>query len=131
MTIGQAYVDHLITVEDVDSLHTIGARAGVFLQRGLLDDTILCGEDDIVAVDKVLVLQATSTQTQGHVHRIIGIDVEQILDSTSLRRLVALRDVVAVEPVAAALLCEEEHRLVHGGGIDILREVLLTRMGSL
>ena len=84
-----------------------------------------------MTVDEVFILQATSTETQRYVHCIVGIDVEQILNGTSLRRLVALRNIIAVEPVAAALLCEEEHRLVHRGGIDILCEVLLTRMGSL
>ena len=34
-----------------------------------------------MAINKVLILKTTSTQTQGHVHGIIGIDVEQVLDA--------------------------------------------------
>ena len=53
------------------------------------------------------------------------------MDSTTLRGLVALRNVIAMEPVATSQTSEDEHRLVHRGRIDELGEVLLTGVSSL
>ena len=60
-----------------------------------------------------------------------GLDVEHILDSAALGVLVALGDLVALLPVAASLLGEEEQRVVHRGRIDIFCEVVVAMTGSL
>ena len=58
------------------------------------------------------------------VYGIARLQREHILDGTSLCVLVALGNVVALHPVAAALAREEKHRLVHRCRIDIFGEVL-------
>ena len=65
------------------------------------------------------------------VHLIVGINVEHVLDGTSLRVLGTLGDFIYLEPIATSLLREENHRIVHGGHIDVLYEVGLTSVASL
>ena len=68
---------------------------------------------------------------QHSVDGVVALDVEHILYGTSLRGAVALGQLVALHPVAASLLCEEEHHVVHRCGIDILGEVAVAVVGSL
>ena len=62
-----------------------------------------------MAVDELSVVQAF--ETEECIHLVIAL--------------------VTLQPVAAALLGEEQHGLVHGGWIDILGEVLVASAGSL
>ena len=78
---------------------------------------------------ELLVVQAA--QTQQCVDRVVGLDVEHVLDGATLEVLVALGYLVALEPVAAALACEEQHGLVHRSRVDIFGEVLLACACSL
>ena len=129
VTIGQANIYYLISFYDIDGNHTIGTWTGVSLQASLLHGTILGSEDYIVAVDELCVIQ--SLQSEECIHLVIALYVEEVLDGTTLRVAVALWNLVALQPVAAALLGEEQHGLVHGGWIDILGEVLVASAGTL
>ena len=80
-------------------------------------------------VDELGIVQ--TTQAEECVHLVIALDVEEVLDGTSLRVAVALRNLIALEPVATSLLGEEEHRLVHSSWIDVLGEVLVTGTSAL
>ena len=62
---------------------------------------------------------------------VVLIDLEQILDGTSLAVFRHLGDFIHLQPVAAALLGEEEHVVMVGCRIDILDEVLVARGTSL
>ena len=101
---------------------------GECLQAGLLYDASLGGEDDIVALDKLL---TQSAQTQEGIDAVARIEGEHILYGPSLGVFVAFRNLITLHPVAAALLGEEEHRLVHRGGIDKFGEVLVPCLRTL
>ena len=62
---------------------------------------------------------------------VTGLDVEEVLQGTALSVLSALGDLVDLEPVAAAHLGEEQHRLVHRSRVDVLDEVFVTRITTL
>ena len=131
MAIGEPYVNHLIALIQIDGNDAIGARAGVLLQDGLLHDAKLGGEDDVVAIDELLIVEATTAQAEESVDGVVALDVEKILNGTPLGVLLSLGNVVAVKPVDASLLGEEKHGLVHRGGIDVFREVVVAGMGAL
>ena len=60
-----------------------------------------------MAVHEFLVLQTAATKAQERIDRIVCLYIQQVLNSTPLRGLVALRDIIALEPVATPLLREE------------------------
>ena len=82
-----------------------------------------------MALEELLVAEVLDAQNG--IDRIVGLDVEHILDGATLRVLVALRNLVTLLPVAAALLCEEQQCVVHCGRIDILGEVVVAMTGCL
>ncbi len=82
-----------------------------------------------MGIDELCVVEAL--QTEEGIHLVVVLDVEEVLDGTSLGVAVALGNLITLEPVATSLLGEEEHRLVHGGGIDVLGEVLVAGACSL
>ena len=129
VAIGQTDAHHLVAFQDIDGIDTIGSRTAVGLETGLLDDTVLGGENHEVGVEELRIVEVLDAQYG--IDGIIGLDVEQVLDGTSLGVLGSLGNLVALEPVAAALLGEEEQRVVHRGGIDILGEVGIAGLGSL
>ena len=59
------------------------------------------------------------------------LDVEEVLQGTALSVLSALGDLVDLEPIAAAHLGEEQHRLVHRSRVDVLDEVFVARITTL
>ena len=81
-----------------------------------------------MVVDELCIIQ--TSQAEESVHLVIALNIEQVLDSSSLRIAVTLWNLIALEPVAASLLREEQHGLVHGSRIDELREVLITCAGT-
>ncbi len=62
---------------------------------------------------------------------VVGLDVEHVLDSAAFGVFRAFGYLVDFEPVAASLLGEEEHVVVHRSGIDVLDEVFVTGVGAL
>ena len=82
VTIGQANAYHLVTLVDVDGDHTGSAYILISCETGLLDDTLLRGEHHIVGIEELFVVEVLDTQYG--VDRIVGIDVEHILDGTAL-----------------------------------------------
>ena len=59
------------------------------------------------------------------------LDAEEVLQGTALSVLSTLGDLVDLEPIAAAHLGEEQHRLVHRSRVDVLDEVFVTRITTL
>ena len=59
------------------------------------------------------------------------LDVEEVLQGTALSVLSTLGDLVDLEPIAAAHLGEEQHRLVHRSRVDVLDEVFVARITTL
>ena len=129
MAISQFYAHHAVVVVDVDGRHTIGTRTGVVAQARLLDHASLGAEDDVVAFAELGVAQLA--YVEAGVHGVVGHNVEHVLYGTALGVLRALGNVVHLEPVAASLGGEEEHGVVHRGGIDVLNEVGIAGSGSL
>ncbi len=123
VTIGHTYFDHLVVFADGNCIHTVLARTRILFQYCLLDDTILRAEQYVVAVDEFLIVQVLHTQVCSY--RIVRLDVEQVLDGTSLRCLVAFRNFVHLQPVALTFLGKEQHGVVHCSRIDVLDEVFI------
>src|SRR5574344_458183 len=129
VSVGQSYAHHLVVISDVDSNHTVGTRTAVSLQASLLDGTVLSSEYHVMAVEELLVIKLLDTQYS--IDGIITLYIEQVLDGAALRGAVTLRYLIALQPEAASLLCEEEQRIVHRGRIDIFRKVSITVACSL
>ena len=129
MAIGQANIYNFVTFNDIDGNHTIGTRTRVCFKTSLLDSTILGSEDYIVTIDELSIIQ--SLQSEECVYLIIALNVEEVLDCTTLGIAITLWNLVTLQPVAATLLGEEQHRLVHCCRIDILGKVLITGAGTL
>ena len=70
-------------------------------------------------------------QTKDSIDGIIAFNIEHILYSATLTVAVSLRNFKALQPVAASLLREEEHRLMHGCRINELCKVLFAMTGTL
>ena len=81
-----------------------------------------------MTVDELGIVQ--TSETEERIHLVIAVDIEKVLDGTALRVAVALRNLVTLQPIASSLLGKEEHRLVHGGRINILGEVLVACAGT-
>ena len=82
-----------------------------------------------MAVDELLVIEVLDAHEC--VDGVVGVDVEHVLYGPSFGVLGPFGYFIDFQPVAASLLCEEEHGVVHGGGIDVLYEVLVARLCSL
>ena len=121
--VGECHADHAVVVVDVDRVHTVGARARVLGETSLLDHAALRGEDHIVRLAELLIAQLAHVE-EG-IDAIVRLDVEHVLDGTSLRLARTLLDFVNAQPVATAFGGEEQHRVVHRGMIDVLDEVLI------
>ena len=129
MTIGQTNAYHLVTLVDVNGTDTGGTHVLILVETCLLDDTLLGGKYHIVGLQELFVVEVLDAQNC--IDGIIRLNVEHILDGATLGVLVALGNLVTLLPVATALLGEEQQRVVHGGGIDILGKVVVTMTGSL
>ena len=47
-SVGEVHGNHPVFLTDIDGVHTIGSGTAVLCQTGLLDDTVLGGEDNVV-----------------------------------------------------------------------------------
>ena len=129
MAVSKTNAYYLVALVDVDGDNTGCTYILIGIEACLLDDTLLGSEYHVVALEELLVAEVLDAQNG--IDRIVGLDVEHILDGATLRVLVALRNLVTLLPVAAALLCEEQQRVVHCGRIDILCEVVVAMTGCL
>ena len=120
-TVGQCHAHHAVVFTDVDGIHAVGTRTGVVGQQGLLDDTLSGTEDDKVALAEVGISQLA--YVQAGIDGVVGLDVEHVLNGASLGVLCAFGQFIHLQPVAASLCREEEHRVVHRGRIDVFDEV--------
>ena len=59
------------------------------------------------------------------------LDVEEVLQGTTLGILSPFGDLIYLEPIATPHLGEEQHRLVHRGRVDVLDEVFVARITTL
>ena len=80
-------------------------------KRGAVDGDLYMMNDDEVVVHILGVVQALDVDIGANL--VVGFDLDDVLDGTALRRAGAFRNLVHLEPEAAALLREEEHRIVH------------------
>ena len=115
----------MVVLADVDGVDAICADSAVFRQTGLLDDALLGAEDHEVALAELRVAKLADAEASAD--SIARFDVEHVLDGSSFALLVAVGNVIDLEPVAASAVGEEEHRVVHRGGIDLLDEVVVAR----
>ena len=128
VSVGESDADDAVALEDIDSVDAVGPGPAVGLEAGLLDDAVLRGEHNIVGVEKFLVVELLDAEHG--IDLIVGLNVQEVLDGTTFRVLVAFRNLVALLPIAASLLCEEEQRVMHRGRIDILCEVVVAMTRS-
>ena len=130
ITIGQTDTHQLVIVDEVDGDDPIGTRTRVSLEEGLLDRTALGAEDEVMRVHELSITRQVLHADEG-IDAVACLDVEEVLQGTALSVLSALGDLVDLEPVAAAHLGEEQHRLVHRSRVDVLDEVFVARITTL
>ena len=82
-----------------------------------------------MAVDEFLVIKILHAQICSN--SIIGVNIQKVLDSSSLRSFVAFRYFVNLQPVTLTFLCKEQHSVMHCGRIDMFNEVLITGFATL
>ena len=76
-----------------------------------------------MCVEELLIIE--SSQSEESIDGIVCIDIEHVLYRPSLGVLSSFRNLITLEPITLSFLSEEKHGVVHGCGIDELREVLL------
>ena len=118
-------LEQLVALADDNRVDAVLTRTRVGLELRLLDDALFRAHDDVVAVHVVGIVQTLDVDVGAHL--VVGLNLDDVLDGAALRAARALGNLVDLEPVAAALLREEEHRVVHRGRIDVLDEVLVAR----
>ena len=69
--------------------------------------------------------------TQANIDSVIRVDIQHILNGTSLRVLGTFRYLIYFHPETATFLREEEHRVVHRGRIDVFHKVRIASARSL
>ena len=79
---------------------------------------------DIFGISQVLYSKVS-------IHRIIGVNIEQILDSTPLCILRSFRYLIYLEPLTTSFLSEEHHGMMHSGRVNMLNEVVITSIRAL
>ena len=129
-TIGQSDTYQAIVVSQVDSDHTIGTRTGESFEQCLLDDSSLGTEEEIVTIDKLLVRRQVLDTDKG-IDLIVGIDIKEILNSSSFGILGTFGDFIHLQPIATPLGREQHNGGVHGGRVDILHEIFFASIRSL
>ena len=77
-----------------------------------------------MAINKLRIFQTLHTQVCSYI--IVRVNIQQILNSTSLRILRSLRYFIYFQPIALAFLCKEHHRIVHGSRINMFYKVFIT-----
>ena len=125
----QLHADHAVSFVNFQGDDTIGTGTGVLREAGLLDDTPLGTEEDIVVGTELGITQLADAEAC--LHLVVGLKLQHVLDGTSLVALAPLGKFVYLQPVAAALLREEHHRVVHGTDIHALDEVAIARAAAL
>ena len=129
VSVGHTYFNHTVIFADGDGVHTILTRTRILFEQCLLNDTVLRTEEYIVTIDEFRVVQILHTQVSRY--HIVCLNVQQVLDGTSLRSFVAFRNFIYLEPVALTLLREEQKRIVHSSRIDMFDEIFVTGFTSL
>ena len=122
--VGEDGFQQLVVLADVDGVHAVGARTGIGLQRGLLHHAVAGNHHDKVVRDELLVLEGFYVHIGAD--GVVGFYHEDVLDGASLGGAVAFRNLIYLEPVAAALLREQEQGAVRIGDIDVLDKVFVT-----
>ena len=124
LAIGQGHTDQFVAITQSDGIDTIGARTAVGLQRRLLHQAVLGGEDEVVVLYVLGVVQTFYINKRAHAIALLQVD--DVLDSAALRLTVAFRQVIHLNPIQAAPLGKEHHRGVHRSLMDVLDEVFIT-----
>ena len=120
-TVGQHNAHDSVVFADVDGVHTVGAWTGVVFETGFLDDTLFCAEGDVVRAAEVCVVELLDVEAG--VDGVIRVDVEHVLDGASFGVLGTFGNLIDLQPEAASFGGEEQHGVVHRGGIDTFDEV--------
>ena len=129
LAVGQRNAYQFVALAQAERDNTVRTRVGVRLQRGLLHQAVLGGEDEVMRVDVLLVVQALHIDERAHFVALL--QVNHVLYSAALALLVALGYLIHFQPVEASHLGEEHHRGVHRRLVYILDEVLVARGRSL
>ena len=128
LAICQTHADDTVVFTNRNGIDPIGTRTGILLQAGFLDDTVLRAEHHIMRTAEFRIVQVLDTQA--NIDSVIRVDIQHILNGTSLRVLGTFRYLIYFHPETATFLREEEHRVVHGCRVDILDEILIARCAS-
>ena len=129
VALGKDGAYQLVVFSQVDGDHTIGARTGILGETRFLDQSILGGKHNVVALVVLRILELGGAYES--IYAVLGAKVEQVLYCPALGVLAAFRNLKHPQPVATAQACEKEHVVVIGSLIHILDEVLVTCVAAL
>ena len=122
IAVGKLYAYYLIALTDYNGFLALDVHAGIFGKRCLLDYALAGGKHKIVGGGKLGILKILASDES--VDRIARLDVEQVLNSASLRVFGTLGEFVDLHLVDHAALGEEEKVCVHRCRINVLDEIL-------
>ena len=80
-------------------------------------------------LNKIPIIQALNINKRANLIALLNIN--HILNSASLRRLIAFRNIIYLQPINLSAFGKEHHRRVHRCGMNIFDEVLITRSRAL
>ncbi len=111
-------VDQLVALFDFDRFDAVHAHVGVLRKRRLLDRAVLGSEEQKLVVRKV---------ANGDDRRDVRIrrHVDHVDDRLALRGAPCLRNLVHLEPEAAAVVGKDEDVVVRRGDEQMLHEILV------
>src|SRR6266542_1887188 len=110
-------VDQLVIRLDLDCLDAVRARVGLLRERALLDGAVLRAEKKELSV-------AELTHRNHRLDLRVRLNVDQVDDRLSTSGAACLRDLVDLEPEAAAVVAEAEDVVVRRADEQSLDEIL-------
>ena len=123
LAIGQCHTNQTVALTQTKCDNTIRTWTAIRLQCGLLHQTILSSEDEVVVVHIFLIIEVLDMNECTHLVSLL--DIDHVLECTTLRLAVALWNIVNLNPIETTLLGEEHHGRVHIRLVYILDEVLI------
>ena len=124
--VGKFNAHQRVAFADKYGLLALGHYAGILTEHGLLYETVSGSEHEVVCRGVLLVVEALAADKC--VDTVAGLDVEQVLQSATLRGLVALRPMIHLESIRQDLDGVDEPGFVNLGCVVVLDLVFVTNL---
>ncbi len=123
-TRGVEHTHQLVPVTEVDGDQAVGARLVVVGQRGLLHHPVARDEHQVPVVGEL-------TGVDHRFDLFVRVELQKVDDSSAPRRSVHQGDLVGLQPVDLALVCEEEQVRVGARGEHPHEQIVVFEAGTL